>query len=63
MKINGTSKIDIINDDSYKYDVHKRIPDITKTHKLLGFRADTLLENALDEIIPWVKKQIELGKM
>lgn len=49
------------SDKPYSYDVQTRIPDVTKAKKLLGFEATTQLAEALDEIIPWVKKEIELG--
>jgi len=48
-------------DKPYPYDVQVRIPSVEKARKLLGFEATTKLEDALDEIIPWVKKEIELG--
>lgn len=50
-----------ISDKPFKYDVQKRIPDTTKAKKLLGFEAKTTLEEMLDEVIPWIKKQIDLG--
>lgn len=48
-------------DKPYRYDVQKRIPDVRKAQRLLGFHATTKPENALDEIIPWIKQQIEIG--
>jgi len=48
-------------DKPYPYDVRKRIPDVTKAKQLLGFEATTRLEDVLDEVIPWVKQQIEIG--
>jgi nucleoside-diphosphate-sugar epimerase len=44
-----------------RYDVQKRIPDVTKAQKLLGFEALTPLSDVLDEMIPWIKRQIDLG--
>ena len=34
---------------------------MAKAKKLLGFEAKTSLSDALDEIIPWIKQQIEIG--
>jgi nucleoside-diphosphate-sugar epimerase len=34
---------------------------VEKAKRLLGFEATTNLEDALDEIIPWVRKEIEMG--
>jgi nucleoside-diphosphate-sugar epimerase len=45
----------------FQYDVQKRVPDISKAKLVLGFEATTSLERALDEVIPWIKEQIERG--
>lgn len=50
-----------VSDKPYEYDVQKRIPSVEKAKKVLGFKADTKLEEALDEVIPWIRKQIETG--
>ena len=50
-----------VSDKAYTYDVQKRIPDVSKAKKLLGFETTTSLEDALDEIVPWIKNQIEIG--
>lgn len=50
-----------VSDPPFPYDVKKRIPDVSKAKRVLGFEATTSLEEALDEIIPWVAKQIEIG--
>lgn len=62
-KINEDKAFKYVSDEPYKYDVQKRVPDVNKAKKLLGFEATTLLSSVLDEIIPWIKKQIELGNM
>jgi len=50
-----------VSDAPYTYDVQKRIPDVAKARRLLGFEAATTLSGALDEIIPWVRTQVEIG--
>jgi UDP-glucose 4-epimerase len=50
-----------VSDPPMRYDVQKRIPDVTKAQKLLGFEALTPLSDVLDEMIPWIKRQIDLG--
>ena len=60
-KINGDKPFRYISDPPFKYDVQKRIPNVEKAKRLLGFEANTGLNEALDEIIPWIKKQIEIG--
>ncbi len=49
------------SDEPYKYDVQKRVPDISKAKERLGYEAATPLNRVLDEVIPWIAKQIELG--
>jgi nucleoside-diphosphate-sugar epimerase len=41
--------------------VQCRIPDVTKARRLLGFEADTTLDQILDEVIPWIAEQVQLG--
>jgi len=50
-----------VSDKPYEYDVQKRIPSVEKAQRVLGFEASTRLEDALDEIIPWIGKQMETG--
>lgn len=60
-KIHGTSKpFRYICDPPFEYDVQTRSPDVSKAERLLGFRAETGLSEILDEVIPWVDKQIQL---
>ena len=60
-KINGSKPFKYIADPPFKYDVQKRVPNVEKAKRILGFEANTSLDEALDEIIPWIKKQIEIG--
>jgi nucleoside-diphosphate-sugar epimerase len=48
-------------DEPFVYDVQKRIPDVIKSKTMLNIDCSTTLEDALDEIIPWIKSQIEIG--
>jgi nucleoside-diphosphate-sugar epimerase len=50
-----------VSDKPFQYDVQKRVPDISKAKRVLGFEATTSLDKALDEIIPWIREQIDLG--
>ncbi len=50
-----------VSDKPFTYDVQKRVPSVAKAKRLLGFEAKTSLSEALDEIIPWIREQIEIG--
>jgi nucleoside-diphosphate-sugar epimerase len=52
---------EVVTDKPFIYDVQKRIPDTTKAKTVLDFSCDTSLESALQEIIPWIKNQINIG--
>jgi UDP-glucose 4-epimerase len=60
-KIRGNEPLRYVSDKPYPYDVQKRVPAVEKAKRLLGFEATTTLSEGLDEIIPWIKKQIEIG--
>jgi nucleoside-diphosphate-sugar epimerase len=60
-KIRGAEPFRYQCDPPYPYDVAYRVPDVEKAKRLLGFEAKTSLEFALDEIIPWVREQIQMG--
>jgi nucleoside-diphosphate-sugar epimerase len=60
-KINGEKPLRIVSDTPFTYDVQRRVPSVEKAKRLLGFEATTSLSEALDEIIPWIKGQIEAG--
>ncbi len=60
-KVHGDEPFRYVTDTPYTYDVQKRIPSVEKARSLLNFEATTTLSEALDEIIPWVKAQIEIG--
>jgi UDP-glucose 4-epimerase len=61
-KVHGPGvPLKIVHDAPYSYDVQRRVPSVEKARRLLGFEAATSLAAALDEIIPWVRHQIEVG--
>ena len=62
-KINPGKPFKYISEKPFKYDVQKRIPDVRKAKLVLNFEATTSLNKALDEIIPWVQHQIQLGNI
>lgn len=62
-KINGNKPFKYLSDEPFKYDVRRRVPDVQKAKSLLGFEAKTNLSEMLDEVIPWIKAQIEIGNI
>jgi UDP-glucose 4-epimerase len=62
LKIHGKSKpFRYVCDPPYPYDVQERSPSTDKAARLLGFQATTSLNDVLDEVIPWVRQQIDLA--
>jgi len=49
------------HDPPFPHDVQRRVPDVSKARRVLGFEATTSLSDALDEIIPWIRAQIAAG--
>lgn len=62
-KINPDKPFKIISDDPFEYDVQKRVPNTTKASEVLGYKADTNLDTMLDELIPWIKEQVDNGNI
>jgi UDP-glucose 4-epimerase len=63
-KIHGSSKpFRYVSDAAYEYDVQERSPATGKAARLLGFHATTSLADILDEVVPWIAEQIEIGKI
>jgi nucleoside-diphosphate-sugar epimerase len=61
-KVHGSEKpLRLVSDPPYEHDVQMRVPDVRKARELLGFEASTSLEDVLDEVIPWIREEIEAG--
>jgi nucleoside-diphosphate-sugar epimerase len=61
-KIHNNSKpFRFVSDTAYKYDVKRRVPSVEKARNLLGYSAETGLDEILDEVIPWIEEQVKLG--
>jgi nucleoside-diphosphate-sugar epimerase len=50
-----------VSDPPLRYDVQKRIPDVSKARQVLGFRAETSLDEMLDEVIAWMTVHMQKG--
>jgi nucleoside-diphosphate-sugar epimerase len=62
-KINGDKPFRYVSDEPFLYDVQKRIPDVSKARRVLGFEATTSLSQMLDEVIPWIREEIAQGRL
>ena len=52
-----------MTDEPFRYDVQRRVPDVSKARDVLAFEARTSLEAVLDEVIPWVRQQVAENRM
>jgi UDP-glucose 4-epimerase len=59
----GSKPFRTTSDPPFEYDVQRRVPDVSKAERLLGFRATTTLSAMLDEVIPWVAREIADGTL
>ena len=63
-KVHGPDKpLRVVSDPPYEHDVHMRVPDVRKAREVLGFEATTSLEEMLDEVIPWIREEISVGRI
>ena len=51
------------SDPAYPHDVARRIPDTRKARAVLGFEATTSLDAMLDEVVPWIRREIAEGRI
>lgn len=62
-KINGDRPLAVILDPPFAHDVQRRVPDVRKARDVLGFEATTTLDEMLDEVIPWIREELEAGRI
>jgi UDP-glucose 4-epimerase len=62
-KINGDKPFRYVSDPPFEHDVQKRVPDVRKARDVLGFEASTTLATMLDEVIPWIRSEMEAGRI
>jgi UDP-glucose 4-epimerase len=53
----------IASDTPFEHDVQLRVPDVRKAKEVLGYEATTSLETMLDEVIPWIRAEVEAGRL
>jgi len=52
-----------VSDPPFEHDVQLRVPDVRKARDILGFEATTTLDTMLDEVIPWIRAELEAGQL
>ena len=63
-KIKGPDQpLRMVNDQPFEHDVQRRVPDVRKAKRVLGFEATTSLEEMLDEVIPWLRSELAAGRI
>jgi nucleoside-diphosphate-sugar epimerase len=56
-RVHGT-ELKVSHQPAYEYDVQIRSPDVTKARDILGFSAEIDVEDSIDEIIDWMRKNL-----
>ena len=63
-KIQGDSRpFRSVSDPPFEHDVQLRVPDTRKAHRVLGFEAGTSLDEMLDEVVPWIRTELQAGRL
>ena len=63
-KVHGPGRpLRLVSDPPYEHDVQMRVPDVRKARELLGFEATTSLDEVLDEVIPWIRDEIQARRI
>jgi len=52
-----------VSDPPFEHDVQLRVPDVHKARHVLGYEATTTLDAMLDEVIPWIRAEVEAGRL
>ena len=50
-----------VSDPPFEHDVQRRVPQVEKAKRVLGFEATTSLDEMLDEVVPWIRDAVETG--
>lgn len=52
-----------VSDPPFEHDVQLRVPDVRKARDVLGFEATTSLDAMLAEVVPWIRGELEAGRL
>ncbi len=53
----------IVTEKPYEHDVQRRVPDLAKASRVLGYQATTTLDEMLAEVIPWNEQAVREGRL
>jgi nucleoside-diphosphate-sugar epimerase len=59
----GSKPFRYVSDPPFEHDVQRRVPDVRKAREILGFEATTSLDSMLDEVVPWIRAELEAGRL
>jgi UDP-glucose 4-epimerase len=63
-KVHGDGRpFQYVSDPPFEHDVQMRVPDTRKAREVLGYEATTSLETMLDEVIPWIRDEVDAGRL
>jgi len=63
-KVHGPDRpLRLAHDPPFPHDVPRRVPDVQKARRVLGFEATTGLDEMLDEVIPWISAEMAAGRI
>jgi len=63
-KVHGADRpFRFVSDPPFEHDVQMRVPDVRKAREVLGFEASTTLSSMLDEVVPWIRAEVEAGSL
>jgi UDP-glucose 4-epimerase len=57
----GSRPLTLVHDEPFAHDVQRRVPEVDKALRVLGFEARTSLDDMLDEVIPWIEQAVAEG--
>jgi UDP-glucose 4-epimerase len=55
--------LQLLKEPAFEYDVQRRVPAVEKAAQVIGFEAQTSLEDMLDEVIPWIEQAMKDGNI
>jgi nucleoside-diphosphate-sugar epimerase len=59
----GSKPFRHVSDTPFEHDVQRRVPDVRKAREVLGFEATTTLDQMLDEVVPWIRSELDAGAL